>query len=270
MAESMGFNFKRPLDPPKVAKGYLSGPDAERRASLNALMADPQVAALLAVRGGYGCSRLLTSLAPLWKLYPPKPIIGFSDLTALHMARLTAVGVGGWHGPMLVNFKEPGQRVRLAKALLGHLPPWKLAKSSRLKNGHVQGRLLGGNLTLVISLLSTPYWPNTAGDILLLEDTGEELYRLDRGLTTLKQSGLFQKLGGIVFGDFGLSLPKDKLKLKALLLDTIQDFPGPVAWFPFFGHIQENRPWPVGGWAELKVTDKRGALTFLDPGALTG
>ncbi|MDR2422236.1 MAG: LD-carboxypeptidase, partial [Deltaproteobacteria bacterium] len=128
--EEMGFRAKTPASLPKAkakatekASCYLAGTDDERRFSLHMLMGDPEVKALLAIRGGYGSLRLLPALRPLWPLYPPKPIIGYSDLTALHMARLAISDVGGWHAPMLCDLSAPGHRKRLKEALLGPLTP---------------------------------------------------------------------------------------------------------------------------------------------------
>ncbi|MDR0549458.1 MAG: LD-carboxypeptidase [Deltaproteobacteria bacterium] len=261
--EEMGFVVKKPLALPKP-QGYLAGSDDERRTSLHSLMADPEVSALMAVRGGYGALRLLKALRPLWHYYPPKPIIGFSDVTVLHMARLAATGIGGWHAPMLCNMSSPGHRKRLKEALLGDLKPWKLKKDSHLTPGRARGRLIGGNLTLLVSLLSTPYWPNSKGAILFLEDHGEDLYRLDRLLTTLRISGRLESLAGLVFGDFGQTKAAQK-KIQALLIETAKACPGPAAMVGYFGHGQENRPWPVGGIGELVVGEAKSSLTFVSP-----
>ncbi|MDR1608757.1 MAG: LD-carboxypeptidase [Deltaproteobacteria bacterium] len=259
------FNIKIPVPWPRP-KGYLASSDAERLASLRDLMTDPKVDALLAIRGGYGSLRLLPALAPLWKLYPQKPIIGFSDITALHMARWAATKVGGWHGPNLKDLDQPGARQRLAKALCGQLEPWKINKPARLKYGLAQGPLIGGNMSLVSSLIGSPYFPELSGAILLLEDNNEELYRLDRLLTSLKHRGVFQKVGGVIFGDLGQGIAP--LLLKPLLKEVAEVAKGPVAWVPFFGHILQNQPWPVGALATLALTKISGELTFNQPQSL--
>jgi muramoyltetrapeptide carboxypeptidase len=94
----------------------------------------------------------------------------------------------------------------------------------------------------------------------MLEDQGEDLYRLDRLLTTLRLSGQLEKLAGLVFGDFGPNLATKALR--NLLLGLAESCPGPVAWAPYFGHGQENRPWPVGAEAELSLTAAEGYLAF--------
>ncbi|MDR1084297.1 MAG: LD-carboxypeptidase [Deltaproteobacteria bacterium] len=260
MAEETGFKFKRPFILCRP-KGYLAGTDQERQNCLSILMADPEIHGLLAIRGGYGCMRLLQKLEKLWVFYPPKPIIGYSDITALHLARLAATGTGGWHAPMLINMDLPGHRQRLAEILAGDLKPWKFVKKGCLKNGHGRGKLIGGNLSVIVSLLATPYWPDPTGTILLLEDTGENLYRLDRLLTSLRLSGVLEKLVGLIFGDFGRKI-LDK-QLKPILRELAEVCPGPVAWGPYFGHGLENRPWPVGSPGQLTVTSAGGTLEFL-------
>jgi muramoyltetrapeptide carboxypeptidase len=268
--EEMGFRAKMPVGLPKGKgkapekdRGYLAGTDDERRNNIHALMGDPEVKALLAVRGGYGSLRLLPALRPLWLLYPPKPIIGYSDVTALHMARLAISGVGGWHAPMLCDLSAPGHRKRLKEALLGSLGPWRIKKKGQLKKGVARGLLMGGNLSLLVSLLGTPYWPSAKGAILMVEDHGEKLYRLDRMLTALRLSGRLSELSGLVFGDFGTEIPEDSLR--PLLMELAKAFSGPVAKVPFFGHGLENRPWPEGGVGELTVDGAGSSLKFIVP-----
>ncbi|MDR1870975.1 MAG: LD-carboxypeptidase [Deltaproteobacteria bacterium] len=257
--KEMGFTPFNPFDPPK-SRGYLAGSDVERLEECLNLMAHPKIEALLAVRGGYGSTRLLKSLAPLWSTFPDKPIIGFSDITALHLARLAATGVGGWHGPTLVNLVDPKRRQGLKNALLGQNKPWNFSKYAIIQKGQAKGRLIGGNLSLLVSLLGSPYWPNSKGAILLLEDHNEELYRLDRLLTALRLSGRLAGLKGLIFGDFGESVSLNALK--PLLWETAKECPGPVVRAPYFGHGRMNRPWPFGGLGELSATEAGGRLTF--------
>jgi muramoyltetrapeptide carboxypeptidase len=143
------------------------------------------------------------------------------------------------------------------------LRPWKIKKTGSLKTGRGRGRLIGGNLSLLVSLLSSPYFPDSEGAILLIEDRGEKLYRLDRMLTTLRLSGRLENLAGLLFGDFGPNIPLKALK--PLLMETALACPGPTAFSPVFGHGPTNRPWPVGGLAELAVDQAGGSLTFLKP-----
>jgi muramoyltetrapeptide carboxypeptidase len=261
LAQTLGFNLKRSARRNRP-QGYLAGTDASRFQELQDMMLDPEVDALWAVRGGYGCMRLLPDLENLWSRFPSKPIIGFSDLTALHLARWQASRTPGWHAPMLVSMDEPGRRQSLAEGLSGPLKPWKFLKKNLIRAGEGSGPLLGGNLSLVLSLLGTPYFPDCRGAILLLEDRGENLYRLDRMLTALRLNGLLGQLSGLVLGDFGQKLTGPELK--PLFRYTAEYCRGPVVWLPCFGHGLENRPWPFGGLAELRLGGRQSCLEFAD------
>jgi muramoyltetrapeptide carboxypeptidase len=237
---------------------HLAGSDDHRLELMAELMADPRVGGLWAVRGGSGCQRLLPRLAPLWRAWPPKPVLGFSDLTAFHLARFKAAGVIGWHGPMVTALgKRPGER--LTGASLAGLKAtlfspvraggWEFSPKDVLKPGRVRGRLLGGNLCLLVHLLDSPWLPDPAGAILLVEEVDEAPYRLDRLLTTLRQSRLWGALGGLVFGRF--TRCGSPAEVKSLLRETAEAFPGPVMMNAPFGHGRLNRVFPIGANAEL-------------------
>ncbi|MDR2934820.1 MAG: LD-carboxypeptidase [Candidatus Adiutrix sp.] len=237
---------------------HLAGSDEHRLEVMAELMADPEVGGLWAVRGGSGCQRLLPRLASCWPLWPPKPILGFSDLTALHLARLKAAGVIGWHGPMAASLGRPGRPAGASladlKAVL--LAPvraggWEFSPRDVLKPGRVHGPLLGGNLCLLIHLLDSPWLPDAAGAILLVEEVDEAPYRLDRLLTSLRQSRLWGALGGLVFGRF--TRCGSPAEVKGLLRETAEAFPGPVLMNASFGHIRLNRVFPIGALAELSA-----------------
>jgi muramoyltetrapeptide carboxypeptidase len=240
---------------------HLAGSDEHRLELMSELMADPGVGGLWAVRGGSGCQRLLPRLAPLWAAWPPKPILGFSDLTALHLARLKAAGVIGWHGPMVTALgrTEPGRRLPGAgladlKAILfssAQAGGWDFSPRDVLKPGRARGPLWGGNLSLLVHLLDSPWLPDPAGAILLVEDVDEALYRLDRLLTTLRQSRLWGALGGLVFGRF--TRCGSPVAVKYLLREAAEAFSGPVLMNAPFGHGRSNRVFPLGAMAELST-----------------
>lgn len=237
---------------------HLAGPDEHRLEIMAELMADPEVGGLWAVRGGSGCQRLLPRLASCWPHWPPKPILGFSDLTALHLARLKAAGVIGWHGPMAAALGRPGP---LAGASLADLKAvlfspvraggWEFSPRDVLRPGWAKGPLLGGNLCLLVHLLDSPWLPGPAGAILLIEEVDEAPYRLDRLLTSLRQSRLWEALGGLVFGRF--TRCGSPAEVRGLLRETAEAFPGPVLMNAPFGHGRFNRVFPVGALAELSA-----------------
>jgi muramoyltetrapeptide carboxypeptidase len=193
--------------------GYLAGKDRERAADLNAMFADKDVRAIFAVRGGWGSARVLPYLD--WKIIRanPKLLIGFSDITALHLAIAARAGFTTIHGPNAASAwgalswdsfralafegqtptysSPPGAEDRLAQ---------RVGRVRTLRGGKAQGPLLGGNLTVLTALMGTPYLPDFTGAILFIEDVDEAEYRIDRMLTQLALAGVLGKVAGVVFG----------------------------------------------------------------------
>ncbi len=234
---------------------YLAGTDRHRLEVIGQLMADESVKALVAVRGGFGCQRLLPPLAELWARWPDKPIFGFSDLTALHLARLAAGGPVGFHSPMAVSLgkseaaalADRRSREDLKQALMNGARSggWTFSSQQVLRPGRARGPLLGGNLTLLTALLSSPWLPDCQGAILTLEEVDEPPYRLDRLLTILRQSPVWTKASALVFGRFTRCGPP--AEVRRLIHEAAEDFPGrPVLINAPFGHLSRNRLFPVG------------------------
>lgn len=257
---SWGLKVKKPEGLGRCFR-YLAGDDSYRLAQLTELMMDDEVGALVAVRGGYGCQRLLPGLDKLWPLWPAKPIFGYSDLTALHLARYQASGVIGFHGPMVaslgkLNLADQPEAASVADfrrtlTLGGQSGLWTFRVATGLKEGQANGPLLGGNLTLVTALLASPWLPNMDGAILMLEEVDEKPYRLDRLLTTLRHSPVWRKAQGLVFGSFtGCGPPAE---VRRLLREAAADFDGPVVESAPFGHGSDNRLFPIGAWGRLEV-----------------
>ena len=194
--------------------GYLAGDDALRAADLLAQFTDEQVKAILCLRGGYGCARLLPLLDYAAIRRHPKLFIGYSDITALHIALQEQAGLATVHGPMLCNLLPDRRPTKYTmQALLNGLKKpfgpqkFKQAKGHQLRwlypaAAPLQGRLCGGNLTVLTSLIGTPYALQGHGGILFLEDVGEAAYRIDRMLNQLTQSGLIDRVQAVIFGDF--------------------------------------------------------------------
>jgi len=239
-------------------KGFLNlaGDDEHRAAILSELMQDDSVDGLMAVRGGYGCQRLLPILAPLWAQWPAKPIFGFSDLTALHLARFQASGVIGFHSPTVAwldkktdDLSRDDLRGTLTSGnRSGH---WTFSPGKVLKAGRARGPLLGGNLTLLTALLTSPWLPNMKNAILLLEDVGEKPYQLDRLMISLRQSPVWKAASGLVFGSFTKCGPK--AVVARIIKEAADDFNGPVIHQAPFGHSRRNRIFPLGATAELNT-----------------
>jgi len=261
--EALGFKLRVP-DQIFDRDGYLAGSDQRRAETLIALLTDPEVKAVMAARGGYGSMRLLERL-PLETLRKqPKILIGFSDLTALLLGLHRAAGLVTFHGPVVTSLAEADQAAidHLKRLLTGQrVFPLGLEETRVIVPGRVEGPLLGGNLTLLVHLLATPWLPDLDGAILLIEDVGEALYRLDRMLTALKLSGVLSKCAGIIVGRLENCGPAEEIE--NLLDRTLADFPGPVlADFPA-GHGPGNLALPLGPKAVLDT--RTGTLDLVEP-----
>lgn len=186
--------------------GFLAGSDDDRLADLHAAWTDPQVRAVWCARGGYGCSRLADRLDLGLLRADPKALVGFSDVTALHLA-LGRRGLVSLHGPTgewNAARTDAASAASLRRALtatdpLGVLPTGPLVT---LVPGRADGPLVGGNLSLVTAAVGTPDEPDTTGRLLLLEDVGEKPYAVDRMLRQLLRAGLVEHAAGLVFGAF--------------------------------------------------------------------
>lgn len=248
---------------------YLAGSDSRRLAELTGALLDPAIRAVFCARGGYGATRLLTALAAVGAA-PPKPLVGFSDITALHLW-LQSRGVVSIHGPVLTQLGLlPAQtRQRLFDLLESPAPAPALQGRDTFVAGVAEGPLLGGTLSVVTRLLGTPYLPSLEGAILLLEDVGERPYRLDRMWTHLELAGVFRQVRGIVLGSFTNCEEKDAdYRATDVLRELAQATGVPcAAEFPI-GHGAANEPVPLGARVRLDATAR--TLTFLEAAVTRG
>ena len=250
---------------------YFAGTPEMRLDDLHHAFADEQVRAIFATRGGYGSNYLLDGLDLDLIAENPKPFIGFSDLTALHLWLLDQIQLPAFHGPMLsADFaRENGVDLpSLQAALEGR--PYMLGAAEGLRPlhpGSARGTLYGGCLSILVSLLGTPYEPQTEGKLLFLEDVGVKPYQLDRMLWQLRAAGKLEGVPGIIFGEMlnctSLGAPPE------LLVDVIQhafeDFTGPIAIGLRSGHVsRQNVTLTLGVEAELTVRDEA-RLHMIEP-----
>ena len=248
--EAWGFRVDLRVDPGHPELAYLSAPDEVRARRLQEAISDPSVRMVLALRGGYGTARLLPLLDfTLFRRFP-KILAGFSDLTALFL--------GLWKQSRLVTFYAPVAtewlradaftREHLFRVLMGD--PWTVEPHPSvhpgvvLVPGEAEGRLLGGTLAVLASLVGTPYLPDFQEAVLFLEDVHEAPYRLDRLLTQLLQAGLLQGVRGIVLGVFHECGPEEELL--ATLRDRLVPLGVPVCYGLPFGHIPTKATLPLG------------------------
>ncbi len=244
------------------SRRYLAGSDSRRSEELAHALTHREARAIFCARGGYGCMRLLPSL-PLADA-APSALVGFSDVTALHLA-LQAHRRVSIHGPVLTHLSVQPPEVQDAffRLLESPEPPPPLLGKHTYVPGLAEGPLLGGNLAVFACLLGTPYMPSLDGAVLLLEDVGERPYRLDRMWTHLKLAGVFSRVRGIVLGDFTHCEEKGADYGSAdILRELAQETGLPcAAGFPI-GHSTPNFPVALGTHVRLDASSAR--LTFLE------
>jgi muramoyltetrapeptide carboxypeptidase len=245
--------------------GYLAGSDGERLAELQRALDDPSLAAIFCARGGYGITRVLPGLDGAAFTRAPKPIVGFSDVTALH-AWAARLGVASLHAPVLTQLGVvPRADAESLIALLEDpAPPPPLTGLRTLAPGSAGGRLVGGNLEVVSRLVGTPWALALDDTILLLEDVGERPYRIDRALTQLLESGAAARLRGVVVGELLDCVEKDGSgpDAETVIAERFATLGVPVAAGAPIGHGARNRAVPLGARVQLDAT--AGTLTFAD------
>jgi muramoyltetrapeptide carboxypeptidase len=252
---------------------YLAAPDEVRIAELTAMLADPDVRAIIFARGGYGVMRILPQLDPALLRRDPKPIVGFSDATAM-LAWAHHAGVRGIHGPMITQLSDlPPSDVAHLIALLTEPRPlgeraWALRAHGR---GSHRGPLVPANLTMASLLVGTPWALPLAGAIALFEEVGERPYEIDRYLTQLALTGALAQAAAAVIGELTrCSDPNppsgerdpDGAAL-AVMLERLRTAGTAVAVGAPIGHGQRNEAVPFGAMCELDLD--RGALTLTEP-----
>ncbi|MGH7858002.1 MAG: S66 peptidase family protein [Candidatus Binatia bacterium] len=243
--------------------GYLAGADEPRAESFRTALVDPEVRAVFLARGGYGSARLLPLLEDAFGACEPKILVGYSDATALLGYATTVHGWVTFHGPMVAT-DVPDMSRADARSLRDLLegktpPPYRL--SSALRGGVAEGRLVGGNLSTIVSLLGTPYAIRCRRAILFLEDRNERPYRIDRMLTQLRLGGILDSLEGLVFGE----MPEcgEAKELRRIVREVTGQFDFPIAFGLRSGHGRGKRTLPLGVSARLDAG--KSSLEILEP-----
>lgn len=252
-------------------RGYLSGTDEERAGDFNEALRDPGVDAIWCLRGGYGTMRVLAEIDWAALAARPRPVIGFSDNTALHLA-IQRRGIVSFHAPHPAAADFPAfsaellRRSLTAPEPLGLLPfpAGSAGRAETLRGGAAEGPLVGGNLSLLAATLATGVSPRAEGAILFLEEVGEAAYRVDRLLTQLRLAGLLGRVAGVAVGAFTeAGDAPDAPSIAEVLEDRLGDLGVPVATGLPFGHVADNWTLPLGVRARLDAD--AGTLTLLEP-----
>jgi len=238
--------------------GFLAGSDARRLEELNRALADPTLGAIVAARGGYGLTRIahLADYGAL--LRHPKWIVGFSDITALHV-EAAALGIATMHGPnaAALGRSDDWTRQRFIRALESPTAATQYVGLSKLRGGFARGRLAGGNLSLLYTCQATKRLHLPQGAILVIEDVTESAYRVDRMLSALLASGALDGISGVVVGDFTDCPDSHGVSVGAVLEERLSGLGVPVVCGLRFGHERYNEFVPLGIDAELDAHSGR-------------
>jgi muramoyltetrapeptide carboxypeptidase len=247
---------------------YLSGLDAERLSDLQFGIDHPEVRAIICARGGYGCVRIVDQVNWANMLLEPKWLVGFSDITVFHH-RLIKLGVQCIHGTMPLNF-ETNTAAAIDTLLhnLSNTPAdFNLDTNNFNKQGVGTGMLMGGNLSIVHSMLGTDDQYNFEDAILFIEDVGEHLYQIDRMIFALKKSGALHKIKGLIVGgmsDLEDTDPPFGQSITAIINSQFEYSKIPVLFgFPA-GHISDNRSLVFGKRVSLEVGKEKSHLHYLN------
>ena len=260
--------------------GHLGGTDAERAKEFNDMFRDPDVKAVIALRGGSGAARILDMIDYKVIAKNPKIFIGYSDITALHLAIYAKTGLVTFHGPLAVStwnkfsYSIFKQILFDKQALLLENPKDIGDNLTQVTNrirtispGKAQGVLLGGNLSVLTGIMGSEYFPSQwENKILYLEDIGEQIYAVDRMMSQLKLGGVLDKISGFVFGKCTSCEPGSgygSFTLEEVIDHYIKPLNIPAYSGAMFGHISDNSTIPNGLLAEINADN--GTIQMLAP-----
>ncbi|KAF5031786.1 putative murein peptide carboxypeptidase [anaerobic digester metagenome] len=242
-----------------LSDNQFAGTDAERISAMNDLFENPDVKAIIAVRGGYGAARIVDQLN--WKalLNHPKWLCGFSDFTVLLNHQCACNGLPTMHSDMAVHFGQNGYEDNFSSmmdALTGKPISMRISGHPFNRPGKANGILVGGNLSVLYSMLGSASFPDMHGKILFLEDLDEYLYHIDRMVVALKRAGVFNDLAGVVIGTMSEMHDNETPFGKGaeeIILDQLSEFSFPLMFgFPA-GHTELNRSFFIGAGTEIEV-----------------
>lgn len=257
--------------------GYLAGLDTLRADDINTMFANPGIDGIICLRGGYGTMRLLEKIDYHIIRANPKAFVGYSDITALHINISQRTGLVTFHGPMVAS--DMGKclspytqdyfwrAVSSAGPIGAIMNPPLVAPPVSISPGKAEGRLTGGNLSLVVSTLGTPYEIDTKDKILCLEEVGEAPYRIDRMLTQLHLAGKLQATAGIVFdvcADCDSEDDETSFTVEEVLRDRLGNLRKPVLAQLYFGHTPDKVTLPIGIHASLESGTETGSLMITE------
>jgi len=248
--------------------GPFAGTEAERLADIQKATDDPDVKAVLCSRGGYGMSRIVDQVDFTALKKSPKWYVGYSDITSLHLWLNTVCGIASLHAEMPLNYSNPdclpGSYDTLVKALKGNPEPVSWITRGE-ESFEVEGRVMGGNISLIYSLNGTAAQPDTDGAILFIEEIGEKFYHLDRMLVGMRMAGLLRNLSALVVGGMEQITEGEHVfnqTVEEVVMNVVGGYGYPVLFnFPA-GHINDNRAIYLGRAARLRQSGREALLTW--------
>ena len=245
----------------------LAGTDEQRAADFQSMMDNPNIKAIWCVRGGYGTARMVELVDFSRFKTNPKWIVGFSDVTVLH-SHLNTLGIASIHGIMPVNVEKASAEVEetLRKALFGETLSYSVACENENKLGVAEGELVGGNLSILYSMMGSESQVNCRGKILFIEDLDEYLYHIDRMMYNLKRNGYFENVKGIIVGSMAdmhdNEIPFGQNEVQ-IITEIAKENRIPIAFqFPA-GHQKDNRTLILGQQVAFEVNEKEVKLQFI-------
>ena len=252
------------------AENQFSGSDNDRAADMQRMLDDPDINAILCARGGYGTVRIIDKLDFSEFEKHPKWLCGFSDITVLHAHINQNLNIATLHSSMPLSMKAlPEDHVQittLINSLKGELPNYSFPSHPLNRNGEMEGEIVGGNLSVLYSILGSKSDINPSGKILFLEDLDEYLYHIDRMMMNMKRNGKLENLAGLVVG--GMSdmndnaIPFGKTAVE-IIREAVEEYDYPICFnFPA-GHIDDNRALFLGKKAAIRITDSGSVFKYM-------
>jgi muramoyltetrapeptide carboxypeptidase len=245
---------------------HFAGTDEERQSDLQLALNNKNIKAIWCSRGGYGTVRIIDQIDFTAFEKNPKWVIGFSDITTLH-STIHNLGIATIHATMPGGMKHASDETKqtLYKALFGYSYGFEIPTNPINKKGNGKGVLTGGNLAIINSMIGSNSEVNTYGKILFIEDVGEDLYRVDRMMYTLKRTGALKNLKGLIVGDFSYDVEKDTLfggTHREIILNAVKEYNFPVIFdFPA-GHVRDNRALIFGKEIEIDVNETTSRVSY--------
>ncbi len=248
---------------------HFAGTDEARREDFQNVMNDQKISAIWCARGGYGSVRILDQLDFTAFKNHPKWIIGYSDITVLHN-QVNIEGVESLHAMMCTSLQDDRNAIKetistFKDALFGNPLTYILDGSKYNKTGESSGQLVGGNLTLLQTMLGSKTSINTSGKILFIEEIGEYKYHIDRMLQSLKRAGYFDNCNGVIIGDMSKvkrNTTSWGTTVKQLIIDALSEYNFPIAFNMPAGHEKDNRALIFGRTIQLKVDKNQSTIVF--------